>query len=119
MKFLKGSNFKIGICKNNRNTECSFCDFPEGYGYYSAGQLRHGSKTSGLKYGETYRGNKDQDVIGVYVDLVDGKLFYSKNGKIFKTAFSGTEFLNTDFYAACCCLTQYESFELVLPSPED
>lgn len=24
-----------------------------------------------------------------------------------------------DFYAACCCLTQHESFEIIMPSPED
>lgn len=59
VKFLKGCNFKIGVCKNKRHVETSFCDYPEGYGYYSAGQLRNGSKTSGLKYGETFRGNKD------------------------------------------------------------
>ena len=105
IKFLKGCNFKIGVCKNKNVKENAFCDETDGYGYYSAGQLRNGSKTSGMKYGETYRGNKDQDVIGVYVDLIDGKLFYSKNKEIFKIAFSGPELLKDDFYAACCCLT--------------
>ena len=72
-----------------------------------------------MKYGETFRGNKDQDVIGVYVDLIDGKVFYSKNGEVFKTAFSGLDLLMGDFYAACCCLTELESFELVMPRAED
>jgi len=26
-------------------------------------------------------------VIGVYVDLIDGKIFFSKNGEIFEIAF--------------------------------
>ena len=59
IKFLKGCNFKIGVCKNKTVKENAFCDETDGYGYYSAGQLRNGSKTSGMKYGETYRGNKD------------------------------------------------------------
>jgi len=59
VKFLKGCNFKIGICKNRDQTETAFCDTFDGFGYYSAGQLRNGSKTSGLKYGDSFKGNKD------------------------------------------------------------
>jgi len=116
---LKGCNFKIGVSSDRRNPEVAFCDFENGFGYYSAGQLRNGSKTSGKKYGECYKGTLKQDIIGVYLDLVDGRLFFSKNGEVFPTAYEGEEFLNTDFYAACCCLTKSESYELMLPQPED
>ena len=51
----------------------------------------------------------------MYLDLIEGKLFFSKNGEIFGTAFTGDEFLYNDFYAACCCLTKDESFELLFP----
>jgi len=81
--------------------------------------LRNGSKSTGEKYGQAYKGTKDQDIIGCYVDLIDGKLFFSKNGTVFKTAFQNKHLLNSDFYAACCCLTVNESFESLLPSPED
>lgn len=47
IKMLQGCNFKIGISKTKMNQEIAFCDSTNGFGYYSAGQLRNGSKTSG------------------------------------------------------------------------
>ena len=47
VKFLHGSNFKIGISKNKTALDSAFCDTVDGYGFYSAGYLRNGSKTSG------------------------------------------------------------------------
>jgi hypothetical protein len=70
-------------------------------------------------YGEPFRAN---DVISVYVDLVDGLLFFAKNGEIYGDAFADTPALkdpNKVFYAACCCLTKGESFELMVPACED
>ena len=115
IKLVKGCNFKIGVSTNRENPEVAFCDSDSGYGFYSAGQLRNGSKTSGKKYGESFKGTINQDIISVYLDLIDGRLIFAKNGEVFPTAFSGPEFLNNDFYAACCCLTKNESFELLLP----
>ena len=60
-----------------------------------------------------------QDTIGVYVDLVEGRLFFSKNGEVYPVAFEGEDFIDQSFYASCCCLTQNESFELLFPQPED
>ena len=47
----------------------AFSESKDGWAYYSGqgGQLRHGSKTEGQSYGESY---STEDVIGVYVDLV-------------------------------------------------
>lgn len=56
VQFLKGCNFKIGVSSNKDKVEVAFCDAPEGFGFYSAGQLRNGSKTTGAKYGKIYRG---------------------------------------------------------------
>ena len=114
VKFVKGCNFKLGVSKSNTEKEVAFCDSPDGFGYYSAGCLRNGSKTSGRKYGEPYRGTKDQDVIGVYLDTIEGRMFYSKNGVVFETAFFGPE-VKGEFYAACSCLTKDESFDLLYP----
>lgn len=68
IKFLKGSNFKIGVSKVRRNIDIAFSDTTDGWAFYSNGQLRHNSKGDGPKYGEIYRG---KDTIGVYVDLID------------------------------------------------
>lgn len=68
VKFIKGSNFKIGVSKTRRNREMAFSDTEDGWAYYSNGQLRHNSKGEGLKYGDIFRG---KDTIGVYVDLIE------------------------------------------------
>ena len=47
IKFLKGSNFKVGVSKTRRQLDNAFCDTDEGWGYYSNGQLRHNSKGEG------------------------------------------------------------------------
>ena len=116
---MHGCNFKIGICKTRDVLERAFCDFVEGYGYYSAGQLRNGSKSSGNKYGESFKGTNKKDKIGVYVDLVEGRVFFSKNGEVFPTAFEGPDLLSAEFYPACCSLTVDEKFKVVSPLPED
>lgn len=55
-------------------------------------------------------------MIGVYVDLAEGALFFAKNGKIFtKNAFEGTALLKRQFYPAACCLTKNEMFEVLEP----
>jgi hypothetical protein len=120
---LTGSNFKLGIYIDRKDsklnepppTESAFCDGFQGFGLYSSGQLRNGSKIGGQKYGEPFRGTIDKDTIGVYVDLVEGRLFFSKNGKVFRTAFQGGTLLNGEVYAACACLAKDESFRLVVP----
>lgn len=48
--------------------DAAFSDSEDGWAYYSGGQLRHGSKGEGSKYGEAFSAN---DVIGVYLDLKD------------------------------------------------
>ena len=61
-------------------------------------------------------------MVSVYVDLVEGCLFFAKNGKIYDDAFRGSDSLTDPtkiFYAACCCLTKGESFEMVVPEGED
>jgi hypothetical protein len=122
VKFLKGSNFKIGVSRSKRSKEIAFSDTEDGWAYYSNGQLRHNSKGEGQKYGEIFRG---KDTIGVYIDLIEvifqtltslqGLIFYSKNGKVFGDAFRDPELLKQELYPACCCLTKGESFELLFP----
>jgi hypothetical protein len=68
VKFLKGSNFKIGVAKSRRHLDIAFSDTEDGWAYYSNGQLRHNSKGDGPMYGDSFKG---KDVIGVYIDLID------------------------------------------------
>jgi hypothetical protein len=37
IKFLKGSNFKIGVSRSKRNLDVAFSDFEDGWAYYSNG----------------------------------------------------------------------------------
>ena len=45
IRFLHGCNFKVGVSLSNDVVENAFCDSSDGYGLYSAGCLRNGSKT--------------------------------------------------------------------------
>lgn len=119
VQFLSGCNFKVGVSTSREVKESAFCDHSSGFGYYSAGFLRNGSKSTGQRYGESFKGTFKKDRIGVYLDLVEGKMFYSKNGHCFGTAFLGSQFLENDFYPACSCLTPDDSFKVVFPEPED
>lgn len=74
---------------------------------------------SGEKYGKSFRGTKDMDLIGVFVDLKEGRLFFSKNGEVFRTAFQGGFLLKSGVYGACSCLTKDECFKSINPQPED
>ena len=66
----KGYNFKIGVSRSRDRLEGAFSETEDGWSYYSGqgGQLRHASKVEGPAYGQAY--SKD-DVVGVYVDLVE------------------------------------------------
>jgi len=119
IKCVKGANFKIGIATEvaKKSPNSAFCDTDQGFAYFSSGQLRHDSKGSGIPYGEKF---KQDDTIGVYVDLVGGALFFSKNGKVFaQNAFDGEALRQHTFYPAACCLSKNEMFELLEPQAED
>lgn len=74
VKFLKGSNFKLGVSRSRHNLDIAFSDDADGWAYYSNGQLRHNSKGDGPKYGEIFRG---KDSVGVYIDLIDVRVIWS------------------------------------------
>lgn len=88
----------------------------KGWAYYSSGYLRHNSGGSGPNYGEAF---KEGDTVGVFVDLITPLLFFSKNGKVFKTAYDTKELLAGGLYPACCCLSKDEAYELMIAQPED
>ena len=50
---------------------------------------------------------------------MEGKLFFSKNGKVFPVAYEDPNFMKHELYPACCCLMNGEKFTLINPMPED
>lgn len=58
-------------------------------------------------------------MIGVYVDLIEGMLFFSKNDRVFGIAYKSKELLKQELYPACCCLSKDDAFEILMPTPED
>ena len=104
---VKGSNFKVGVATRKCNLEFAFSDCEWGWAYYNSGYLRHNSGGDGPKYGEAY---KEGDVIGVYLDLIDGRIFFSKEGKVFPVAYEDKKLLDLEIYPACCTLSKDECY---------
>lgn len=116
VKVNKGNNFKIGIATRKCDVNMAFSDCKEGWAYYSSGFLRHNSGGDGPKYGVAYSENS---IVGVYVDLVEGKLFFSKDGRMMPIAYEDKAFLSMELYPAVSCFQPGESFQLIMPMPED
>ncbi|CDW71638.1 spry domain containing protein [Stylonychia lemnae] len=116
VQMTHGKNFKIGIATRYSQMEQAFSDSIYGWAYYSGGQLRHNSGGDGAKYGEPYGQNA---VIGVYVDMVVGRIFFSKDGRVFGSAFEEPKFLEMELYPACSCFNPGEQFQLKMLMPED
>ena len=116
VQFGKGSNFKVGVASRKCSLNVAFSDQAEGWAYYSCGYLRHNSGGDGPIYGETFGGG---NVIGVYLDMVEGRLFFSKDGRVFPVAYEGSVLLQTKLYPACSLYLETESFRLLPPVPED
>ncbi len=84
MRFDEGNNFKIGVASRGCSVNLAFSDCNKGWAYYSFGYLRHNSGGEGPKYGDPFE--KDS-IVSVFLDLVDGVLFFAKNGKVFPVAY--------------------------------
>ena len=64
----------------------AFSDLPSGFGLYNNGQIMNGTDTK--SYGPSFG---DGDVIGVHLDIVNGLLSFSLNGKHLGIAFNSTQ----------------------------
>ena len=116
IRFEVGNNFKVGVAQRGCNVNLAFSDCSKGWAYYSFGYLRHNSGGEGPKYGESY---EKGSVVSVYLDLVDGLLFFGKNGKVFPIAYKQDKFLKLDLYPACALFLEGEQFSIIPPYPED
>lgn len=57
VKIIQGTYFKIGIIKDDHIDQIkkkAFSDISQGYAYFSTGQLRNGSNTTGVAFGSGY-----------------------------------------------------------------
>jgi hypothetical protein len=78
--------------------------------------LRHDSNSSGQNYGESYGTG---DTIGIFFDMIEGELSFSKNDKYFGTAYKLPEFCTGEFFPAVSVLNKDDGFQIELPIPED
>ncbi len=66
----------------------SFSDFKYGYAFFGQGSLRNASSKSGIKYGKPF---KNEGVIGVFLDMNNGTLSFSKDEEYYGVAFKSDE----------------------------
>jgi len=92
----KGKLIKLGVARPDANLEEAFCDGSKGWALYN-GELRHSSNSTGTKYGTPF---KENDIIGVYLDMIEGTLSFSKNGKLLGEAFKNDDLKKGDLVAA-------------------
>ena len=63
----------------------AFCDTNNGFAYYTVGQLRNGSNSNGINYGDKF---KNSGVCGIYLDMTAGTLSFTYNNKNLGIAFT-------------------------------
>jgi ATP-dependent RNA helicase DDX1 len=90
-----------GLCRVGWATENGSLDLgtdSEGFGYGGTGKKSH--EREFLNYGEPYG---EGDVIGCFIDFDKSKIFFSKNEKVFETAFEiPTSLQKCAFYPSIC-----------------
>jgi len=110
IKIEGGSTFKIGVARREANVETGFSDSPLGWAFFSQGQLRHNNGGDGPLYGKPF---KQGDTVGVYVDLIEGRLLFAKNGEVFPVAYTSKDFVLHDLYPACSVLQKGDKIEML------
>ncbi|KAM3133207.1 hypothetical protein pb186bvf_014635 [Paramecium bursaria] len=112
----KGSLIKIGVCTvNGVFKDQAFSDTEDGWAIYN-GELRHNSNSTGKKYGKAY---KTGDVIGVYLDMIDGNLSFSINHEHQGSAFEDIKLKTLPMYAAIAPIYKDDGVSLNMAIKED
>lgn len=94
---VKTQMIKIGVARSTCSIEGAFCDGPDGWAIYN-GELRHNTNGGGKKYGQHLQ---SRDTVGVMLDMVNGRLSFSRNGDNWGIAFEDPELKQGQLYAAC------------------
>lgn len=105
---------KIGITKkkDNEHLDKAFCDYDEGFAFYTLGQTRNGSNASGLLYGERMDHNGKNEVV-IELSLGEGKLGFKINGKNFGSAFEEEKLKEGEFYVAVAVRASVKKLSIV------
>ena len=118
IRILAGNLFKIGVCRKNAPYEKAFSDSLEGWALFN-GEMRHGSNVDGEKLkglpDKSYSKTEPGDVIGVLVDMIEGKISYSKNGTFLGLAFEDAEIATGELYPAVATIKEQDEFEVSYP----
>jgi hypothetical protein len=111
---------KVGITTEpDMNFSYGFSDKATGWSYYlyESGYKRHNIHTmeSGSRYGEGYKPNQ---ILGVYVDLVEGYIAYSVDGAYYGPCYMAPELLiDKPLYAAVAMNNADHYAELIRKTP--
>ena len=89
-----------------KNLNSAFCDGADGWAIYN-GETRHNSNALGQKYGEAIAPG---DVVGIMLDMVEGKLSFSKNGVDWGVAFESEELRTGVLYPAVAPIYLNDSY---------
>ena len=118
VKIIKGTLIKIGVSREVTKPHVwnqAFTDLPEGWEIYN-GETRHNSNALGSKYGERINPG---DVIGIMLDMVEGKLSFSWNGVWWGVAYESEELTEGKFFPAVAPIYLNDEYRIWLPQPED
>ncbi|TNV76303.1 hypothetical protein FGO68_gene7058 [Halteria grandinella] len=115
VKLVHGTLMKVGIARKGVSTEHAFSDGANGWAIYN-GELRHNSNSTGDKYGKSFYTG---DIVGVYLDMIEGTLAFSRNGVYWGVAFTSEEFKKGVFYPAVAPIYQNDTVITMNPPRED
>jgi hypothetical protein len=111
---------KVGVTtESDMKVSYGFSDRATGWSYYlyESGYKRHNSHTmdSGSRYGEGYKLNQ---ILGVYVDLVEGFIAYSVDGAYYGPCYTAPELqIEQPLYAAVAMNNTDHYVELIRKTP--
>eukprot|EP00347_Sterkiella_histriomuscorum_P003770 403363015 len=111
----QGNLVKIGVSRKDIQADQAFSDSQSGWAIYN-GELRHNSNSSGPKYGSSVQAG---DVIGVMLDMVEGTICFSKNGRNWGVAFKDDELKKGELFPAVAPIYSGDSYSIRRPTPED
>ena len=115
IQVIKGTLIKIGVSRRIKSLNQAFTDGPEGWGIYN-GETRHNSNALGSKYGERINPG---DIIGIMLDMIEGKISFSWNGVWWGVAFESEELTKGELYPAVAPIYLNDEYKICLPQPED
>jgi E3 ubiquitin-protein ligase NRDP1 len=96
------NEIKVGVSTSNRfEFNSAFSDYNFGFAFYGLAQTRNGSNASGGHYGKKF---KKTGVLGIYLNMNKGTLYFSLSGEDFGKAFESELLKKGPVYPAVALL---------------